>query len=267
MLTNIVNRTQTIGDWQKIPWDDPDFSRRMLQEHLTQAHDAASRRTSIIEQQVGWIHAQVLANQPSNILDLGCGPGLYTERLARLGHRCTGIDFSPASIDYARQHSDCTYLQGDLREADFGSGCDLVLLIFGELNTFTADDAQLILDKAFNALKPGGALLLEPHTYEFVERIGHEPPSWYSAPSGLFSEQPYICLQESFFEAPCAVTRHYVIDAATGRTTTYGSSLRGYTEADYRHLLRRFEAVTFYPTLANDRELGNLCAIVARKPE
>lgn len=267
MLADIVNRAQTIGEWQKIPWDDPDFSRRMLQEHLTQAHDAASRRISIIEQQVAWIHAQVLASQPANVLDLGCGPGLYTERLARLGHRCTGIDFSPASIDYARQHSACTYLQGDLRAVDFGSGYDLVLLIFGELNTFTAEDAQRILDKAFTALKPSGALLLEPHTYEAVERIGHEPPRWYSAPSGLFSDQPYICLVESFFQAPCAVTRHYVIDAATGRTTTYGSSLRGYTEADYRQLLQRFEAVTFYPTLANDLELGNLCAIVARKPE
>ena len=33
------------------------------------------------------------------------GRGLYASRLARLGHRCVGIDFSPASIDYAREQA------------------------------------------------------------------------------------------------------------------------------------------------------------------
>ncbi len=31
-------------DGGKIPWDDYDFSDRMLSEHLDQRHDAASRR-------------------------------------------------------------------------------------------------------------------------------------------------------------------------------------------------------------------------------
>lgn len=35
------------------------------------------------------------------MLDLGCGPGLYSHRLATLGHRVHGIDFGPASIAYA----------------------------------------------------------------------------------------------------------------------------------------------------------------------
>jgi len=33
----------------KIPWDDPDFSRRMLAEHLSQEHDMASRRVEWID--------------------------------------------------------------------------------------------------------------------------------------------------------------------------------------------------------------------------
>jgi predicted TPR repeat methyltransferase len=50
----------------------------------------------------------VLQSEPQRILDLGCGPGLYTQRLASLGHTCVGIDISPASIAYARrvQHPD-----------------------------------------------------------------------------------------------------------------------------------------------------------------
>ena len=35
------------------------------------------------------------------ILDLGCGPGLYAELLAKKGHSITGVDFSENSIQYA----------------------------------------------------------------------------------------------------------------------------------------------------------------------
>ncbi len=81
----------------KIPWQDPAFSRRMLAEHLSQAHDLASRRLAWIDRQVAWIDETVLGGRPADILDLGCGPGLYCHRLAERGHRCRGIDFGPAA--------------------------------------------------------------------------------------------------------------------------------------------------------------------------
>ncbi|KAK9861105.1 hypothetical protein WJX84_002414 [Apatococcus fuscideae] len=39
------------------------------------------------------------------ILDVGCGGGLLSESLARMGARVTGIDLSAASIDLARAHA------------------------------------------------------------------------------------------------------------------------------------------------------------------
>jgi 2-polyprenyl-3-methyl-5-hydroxy-6-metoxy-1,4-benzoquinol methylase len=77
----------------------------MLAEHLTQAHDRASRRSTIIDQHTAWIHETLLQWQPATILDLGCGPGLYSNRLAALGHTCVGIDYSPASIAYAQKQA------------------------------------------------------------------------------------------------------------------------------------------------------------------
>lgn len=266
MFDAIVNRMFTAESWQKIPWDDPDFSRRMLHEHLSQAHDAASRRAPTIDRHVQWID-QLLAGQPSRILDLGCGPGLYTARLQAFGHTCTGIDFSPASVEYARANSACTYLQGDVRAVEFGAGYDLVMMIYGEINTFTPADAQHIIDKAYAALKPGGVLLLEPHTFEAVERLGRQPAGWYTAQAGLFSDAPYLCLEESFFADDRAVTRFYIIDAQTGHMTPYGSMTQAYHEADYRHLLRAFDSATFYPSLDGESADEYLCAIVARKPQ
>src|SRR5512137_2213612 len=156
-LHDVILRTPLPKPWaegDKIPWHDPDFSRRMLREHLSQAHDAASRRTIIIEEHVEWIQRVVLRNRASRVLDLGCGPGLYSSRLAQRGHTCTGIDFSPASIEYARetaqsQHLTCEYQLADLRQAEYGTGYDLAMFIFGELNVFRLEDAQHILGKAY----------------------------------------------------------------------------------------------------------------------
>ena len=136
----------------KIPWDDPDFSRRMLKEHLTQKHDIASRRTVWIDRQVTWIHDHLLNAEPARILDLGCGPGLYSHQLADRGPQCRGIDFGPASIEYARQQrpddARCEFKLGDIRQVAFGGPYDLAMFLYGELNVFSPDEALEIMRKA-----------------------------------------------------------------------------------------------------------------------
>jgi SAM-dependent methyltransferase len=260
-LLDVVRRERVPKPWaegEKIPWNDPDFSRRMLNEHLSQEHDAASRRFEIIDRHVRWIHHQVLKGNPTRILDLGCGPGLYTSRLARLGHRCVGIDYSPASIAYAREQAEekgleCTYIQQDIRTADYGDGYDLVMLIFGEFNVFRPEEARGILEKAYRALMPNSFLLLEPHTFEAVVKIGEQPSSWYSAEKGLFSDEPHLCLQENFWDAEdnVAIERYYIINAVTGEVARHSASTQAYTDDQYRSLLVDcgFGEVEFYLSL------------------
>ncbi|NDJ75678.1 MAG: class I SAM-dependent methyltransferase [Chloroflexi bacterium] len=266
MFEPIINRNRVPTEWRKIPWHDPDFSQRMLREHLAQDHDLASRRLAIIDQQVAWLHREVLAETPATILDLGCGPGFYADRLTRLDHTVPGIDISPASIAYAREHCAGTFILGDARSHDLGNGYDLVMMVYGELNAFAPDDAARIIDRAYQALKPGGRLLLEVHTYDMIERIGHEPPTWHTAPSGLFSDQPYLCLSEALFEDNCALSHYYVIEQESEEMTHYAAMHQAYTDDGYRHLLRQFARVAFYPSLAgenNDTGQDHLFVIVA----
>lgn len=263
-LLDIVTRASAPAPWaegEKIPWHDPAFSRRMLQEHLSQAHDAASRRFEVIDRHVAWIHDVLPAGRPTRILDLGCGPGFYAHRLAAHGHRVTGIDFAPASIAYGQAQAqarglDCTFLQDDIRHAEFGTGYGLVMSIFGEFNVFRPDEARTILRKAHQALEPGGILLLEPHTFAMVEQLGRQQPSWYAAESGLFAEQAHLCLQESFWDEAAAVAteRYFIVDAHTGAVTRHASSMQAYTDAQYRALLTAcgFAQVTLLPTWGDD---------------
>ncbi len=245
------------GSWTKIPWDDPMFSRRMLAEHLSQAHDAASRRFAIIDQHVAWIHAVLLGGRPARVLDLGCGPGFYTNRLAVRGHTCTGIDFAPASIAYARRqaasaHLTSAYIPDDLRTADFGTGFDLVMLIYGELNAFARSEAEALLTKARSALAAGGTLLLEVSTAAALRTRGTRPPSWYAAEHGLFSDAPYVCLSASAWDDAHAIAteRYDIIDAATAAVTSYAVMTQAYTPAQYRQLLTEcgFSAILMHPT-------------------
>src|SRR5213075_867946 len=50
-------------------------------------------------------------------LDVGCGAGLLTEPLARLGAKVIGVDASPELIAVARKHAAATGLNVDYRAA------------------------------------------------------------------------------------------------------------------------------------------------------
>jgi len=259
----------------KIPWHDPAFSKRMLREHFSQEHDRASRRFELIDRHVAWIHDTVLGATKARVLDLGCGPGFYTARLARLGHTCVGIDFSPASIAHARSEVEgealtCEYRLEDLRKADFGSGFDMALLIFGEFNTFPPSDAQAILARALGALSPSGVLVLEVHSEELVRSIGTQAPTWFTARESVFSDESHLCLKESAWhsEARAATDQYSVLSLQSAEVANYVSTTQAYSNAEYTALLHDagFAAVNHHKSLTGDpvRDDQDLFVFVAR---
>jgi SAM-dependent methyltransferase len=276
-LNDILQRNMDLQPWvegERIPWDDPAFSQRILGEHLTQEHDAASRRKVKIKKQVDWIHKQVLDGKPTNILDLGCGPGLYAAPFIKLGHTYAGIDFSPACIEYARKNAPqgCNYQLSDVRSAEYGNGYGLILFIFGALNIVPTQDAHSILEKAYKALNPGGTLLLEVSTLDAVDQIGNQPSMWYSAEASLFSDKPHLCLMENFWdeEQAIATERFYIVDAKTGEVTRHAASTQAYDEEQIESLLRKtgYGEVTFFPSLTGKPSEGvdDFLAVIATRP-
>ncbi|UCE60710.1 MAG: class I SAM-dependent methyltransferase [Phycisphaerales bacterium] len=263
----------TQGD--NIPWNDPDFSERMLHEHLSSEHDLASRRGEMIDRQVAWIHDHVLGTRSTRILDLCCGPGLYGTRLAGRGHEYVGIDYSPASIAHAKRDSAgndrCKYLEGDVRLTDCGSGFGLVMMVYGEFNVFRPADGSTILHKIHGALEPGGLLLLEPHSRDAIMAIADAGRTWEALDAGLFSDRPHLYLQQAHWDdtSQAATRQFFVIDAATGDVARYAASYQAYSDDEYRSLLveHGFQDVELHPSLMGDRDptQTNLMAILARK--
>ncbi len=263
-LASIIGRQIPPTPWvegDNIPWQDPAFSQRMLTEHLSQEHDLASRRASLVEAHVRFIAELISELDNGRILDLGCGPGLYLHRLARLGHRGRGIDFSPAAIRYARsvaarEELDCHFEQADLRKADFGEGFDLVLLIYGQINVFKRRDARKILRRAYSALAPGGVLVLEPQTPEVIRGSVDGATDWTAAESGLFSSGPHLLLHERFWDeaSRTSTERWYVIHAETAAVDCHAMSTCSYQHDELLGVLESvgFERIETYPSLSGD---------------
>lgn len=239
----------------KIPWNEPDFSQRMLEVHLDQETGLASRPSAKIDLQCSFIHDRILGGRPSRILDLGCGPGLYSHRLSALGHSVRGIDFSPASIDYARSHGEGEFDLGDLLDAEFGDGFDLVTFLFGEPNTFSPSDLEAILAKASGALNPGGKILLEVTRPHVVRAMGRRGSTWFTSKGDLFHPGPHLLLQESGWDegAKAAKTRWHIVPEQ-GEAFTFGSTTQRWSGAEMGRMLRRhgFMEVETFPSMTGE---------------
>src|SRR5512142_2970553 len=100
-ICQLQEKPQPFEPGEPLFWTDPHIARQMLATHLDPTVDGASRRPESIDRITHWIAASAGLRPGDCILDLGCGPGLYAERLAQAGFQVTGVDFSQNSIDYA----------------------------------------------------------------------------------------------------------------------------------------------------------------------
>ncbi|GAB1051522.1 MAG: hypothetical protein Sw1PiTSA_26740 [Shewanella algae] len=225
----------------KIPWNDADFSQRMLENHLSQEHDWASRKLAVIERQVDWLCSQLAPG--AKVLDLGCGPGFYTQLLAKRGFCCTGVDFSPASIAYAQQQAQAAGLDIDYQLLDVRSyrptkKFDFIMMTFGELNVFSTADAKSLLKHCANWLMPNGKLLVEVHSFDEVKRQGQAEPSWQRHSQGLFLDAPHLLLTEHAWDEALQTssTLFWVIEE-NGKVARFGSRMQAWQDEEYLQLL------------------------------
>jgi len=131
-------------------------------------------------------------NQAAPILDVGCGSGKLLYLFQRLGYvNLTGIDLSPEQIELARSRfPKASIIQEDAREflkncvGQYGLIC-----AFDVVEHFRKEEIIPFLDLLYQALQPGGRLILQTPNAESPwlgsVAYGDFTHEWFFTPAGL----------------------------------------------------------------------------------
>ena len=256
-------------------WTEPYISEQMLPFHLDENGSIASRTAAFIDRSVAWIVSRFEVSNETNIADFGCGPGLYTSRLARNQARVTGIDFSPRSIQHAIEEADreglsIHYVNRDYLAFETEERFDLVLMITCDFCALSPAQRQQMLGKFFRILRPGGRVLLDVYSTAAFDRRKEAARYEVSPVDGFWSPHRYYEFLNTFkYERQQVVLDKYTVVEANRLRTIYN----WFQYFDPDAIESEFEACGLKVTGVHANVAGDVCdpeadefAVVAEKP-
>lgn len=180
-------------------WVDEHISKKLLETHLDPEDELASRKPAFMKKSVRWIAEAMPPSTYPNLLDVGCGPGLYAQKFAKAGYTVTGIDFSRRSIEYARDAANkqglpITYLHKNYLEWEEQNTYDAAAMIYCDYGALSTSNRKQLMGKVYGCLRPGGRFLLDVCSIKMYSEF-EENKTWeMQEDGGFWSAEKYICL-------------------------------------------------------------------------
>lgn len=198
------------------------------------------------EAEAGLISRLAQLGEGTDVLDLGCGHGRISGRLAALGARVTGLDATPMFLAQARADAvahglDVEYVEGDMRALPWPEPrFDCVVSWFTSFGYFDDEQNRRVLAEAHRVLRPGGRLLIEANNLpELFTR-------W--APTVLVERDGNFAIDRPRFDPITgrALTERIIV--RDGRVRRFHFSVRMFLAAELADWLRQagFTTVEFY---------------------
>ena len=277
-ITEIISLAEKPKLYEKgtsFMWTDEYISKQLLQIHLNPEIDLASRKKSTIEKTVKWILETQNSIEKINILDLGCGPGLYTEIFAKNGHCVTGVDISRNSIDYAIKSAEekglnIDYQIGSYLDIDFGKEkYDLIVLIYTDLGALLPTERDTLLTNINAALKKGGVFIFDVLKDKGLnEKIS--PKTWEASNVGFWKNTPHLVLSGSFLyeKEKVILFQHSIIDYNED-IETYRFWTHFFSQQDIVEMLKQqnFRNIEFQEGILPEGDLWNGGNVIFTKCE
>ncbi|QUX20066.1 class I SAM-dependent methyltransferase (plasmid) [Staphylococcus haemolyticus] len=191
-LFNFMDNPSEFEDNGNNIWTESRISDIIFDSHFNPEVYGGSKGNVFINETISFIKTIAPINKYKKILDLGCGPGLYSLELSKMGYDVLGVDYSQKSIDYARKQNQITqmdtkYIVEDILKFRPSDRYDVCLLIYRIFCNFSESDRKLLLNNIYNSLNEGGLLLLDvPSVNEYDQYL--DINVWE------YSEQKYINL-------------------------------------------------------------------------
>jgi len=184
-------------------WTNEHTSKQMLKYHLNESIDVSSRNKTFIERSVEWIVSHFGVDDKTEIADFGCGPGLYTTRLAERGATVTGIDFSENSLEHAKQIAvqkgiKVNYVLTNYLDFETAHRFDLLIMIMCDFCALSPEQRKIMLTKFSSLLKPGGFVLLDVYSLNSFNQKEESATYELNQLNGFWSPQDYYCFVNTF---------------------------------------------------------------------
>ena len=208
-------------------WTDEHTSKQMLQYHLNEQVDAASRNKPFIERSVKWITDKFGVNSNTEIADFGCRPGLYANRLAEKGAMVTGIDFSATSLEYAKRIAvekdlNANYVQTNYLDFETQNRFDLIIMIMCDFCALSPEQRKKMLSKFHSMLKPGGSVLLDVYSLNSFNQKEESATYELNQLHGFWSPEDYYCFVNTFkYEKEKVILDKYTIIEESRKRVVY----------------------------------------------
>lgn len=273
-LADSGRKPQRFEPGEVLFWDDPHISKSMLEAHLNPDADGASRRAESIEKTIDHLVRTSIIKQGDKVLDLGCGPGLYSTRLCMHGINVTGIDISRRSINYAQKKAkelglSIDYICGNFFDIEYDGAFDCVLQVYGEMCTFSDEVRNRLLGITHKALKEDGRFIFDVSTRDLRLREGVKN-NWYFSDGGFWRPNRHVVLEQGFDypEHDMWLNQYTVIDEDEG-IKTYRLWFHDYSLPTLSQVLNNngFEVEHVWSSLdgAEYKVGSDWIAVVARK--
>ncbi len=183
----------------------------------------------VAEAEVEFIEQALGLTEPSDVLDLCCGPGRHSVRLARRGHRVTGVDISAYNLEKAAEQAaefgvDVVWREADMRETGLaGSSQDAVINIFTAFGYFDDEGNQRVLEEIARVLRPGGGFLIELINRDSLMRR-------FEARSSGRRRDGRLGVEEREFDAVAGtITARWEVALDDGERISHSHTVRTYT--------------------------------------
>ncbi|PGT62845.1 SAM-dependent methyltransferase [Bacillus cereus] len=201
-MNNLLNQLQVPSRFEQtdnVFWQNPYIAKKLLEVHLSSDTEGASRSFQFIDKSIDFIQQIAPKKSYQKVLDLGCGPGLYSERLARKGYTVTGIDFSENSIRYAKEQVkkldyNIEYRYENYLELNDSNMYDLALLIYCDYGALAPENRSKLLFNIWNSLKDGGKLLLDVFSQNKFDQFKEEQYWSMNENGGFWSKDCYLAI-------------------------------------------------------------------------
>lgn len=241
LIHELARRPAPFAPGDTLMWTDPRLTGHLLAAHLDPASDAASRRPETIAREVAWLVEALHLAPGAEVLDLGCGPGLYSLALAGRGLSVTGIDISTVALAHARQAAraaglEIHFVERDYRELDEVARYDAAILVYLDFGVLAEADRPLLLERIHSALRPGGRLALDVAS---VAARRPETASWSAHEEGFWRAGPHLLLERvvDFPELELSCSEHGVLESS-GETALYRFWEQRFSQESIEQLLR-----------------------------